>query len=127
VWGFEKPERPLIGATADEIVATYKEYAPKVASDGSTVTLYMPPTDYDGSSARTNILAFVRKGGKVGDYRFSLPYRSFPAARAEYEAALLTKLGKPGKEKYGDTPYARRTKVRWSKYTDSLDVIVGEN
>ena len=127
VWGFEKPERPLIGATADEIVAAYKEYAPKVANDGSTVTLYLPPTDYDGSSSRTSILAFVRKGGKVGDYRFNLPYRAYAQARAEYEAALLTKLGKPGKEKYGDTPYGKKTKVRWSKYTDTLEVIVGDD
>ena len=127
VWGFEKPERSLIGATADEIVAAYKEYAPKVAKDGSTVTMYLPPTDYEGSNAQTSILMFVRKGGKIGDYRFNLSYDSYPAAKAEYEAALLTKLGKPGKEKYGSTPYAKKTKVRFSDITHALDVIVGED
>ncbi len=127
VWGFEKPERPIIGATVEEITTAYKEYAPKVAKDGSTVTIYLPPTDYDGSTARTSILMFVRKGGKIGDYRFNLPYRSYPAAKAEYEAALLTKLGKPGKEKYGSTPYGKKTKVRFSDITHALDVIVGED
>lgn len=125
-WGFEKAERPLIGATADEVKAAYKDYAPKVADDGSTVTLYLPPTDYAGSNAQTSILCFVRNG-KIGDFRFDLPYGPFATARAEYEAALEKKLGAPGKtSKYGETPYGKITKVRFSDITKNLDVIVGE-
>lgn len=123
VWGFEKAERPVLGATADEIVAAYKEYKPKLSADGSTVTIYLPPTDYDGANARTSILMFVRKG-KVADYRFNLPWGNWDGARAEYAAALEAKLGKPGKEKYGEIPYGKNHKIRWSDITKSLEVIV---
>jgi len=126
LWGFEKKERPLIGATPEEIQAAYKEYGVKHDKVSKTVTIYMPPTDYDGDSARTAILCFLRAGDKVGDYRFNLPYKEYEPAKAEYEAALLAKLGKPGKEKYGEIPYGKTTKVRWSDITKSLEVIVGE-
>jgi hypothetical protein len=125
-WGFEKPERPLIGATPDEIKAAYKEYEIKHDEKAGTVTMYLPPTDYESDTARMYVLMFVRKGGKVGDYRFNVPYRAFEGAKAEYEAALLAKLGKPGKEKYGEVPYGKHVKVRWGDITKSLEIVVGE-
>lgn len=122
-WGFEKAERPLIGATPEEIKAAYKDYEIKHDDKANTVTLYFPPTDYDGATSRMHVLAFVRDG-KVASFRFNLPYDSNPAAQGEYAAALEAKLGKPGKEKYGEVPYGKKTKARWSDITKSLDVMV---
>ncbi len=125
VWGFEKAERPLIGATPDEIVATYgKEAEIKVDDKAGTITMSLPPTDYEGDTARTTILMFVR-AGKVGEWRTNIPFDDYEPARAEYEALLEAKLGKPKAAKdhflYGAKP---RVDAEYSKYTNALNLEV---
>jgi hypothetical protein len=125
LWGFEKAERPLIGATPDEIVATYgKDYVVKRDDKGSTLTMRLPPTDYDGDTAVTSILMFV-KAGKVRQWNLHIPFDTFDAARGEYEAALATKLGKAKKSRdhfiYGKKP---TVDAEYSKYTHELDIEV---
>jgi len=123
VWGFEKAERPLIGATPDEVVAAYgKDFAVKRDDSAETITMSMPPTDYDASTTKTTILMFVRSG-KVGEWRTSLPFDTYEPARAEYEAALKTKLGdpKPAKDHF---LYGKTVDVQYSKYTHELDIEV---
>jgi hypothetical protein len=125
VWGFEKAERPLIGATPDEIEATYSEGAQIKRDDkAGTITMSLPPTDYDGDTARTTILMFVR-GGKVAEWRTHIPFDTYEPARAEYAAALEAKLGKPNAAKdhflYGKKP---TVDVQYSKYTNELNIQV---
>ncbi len=126
LWGFEKAERPLIGATPDEIVATYgKDAIIKRDDKQQTLTMTMPPTDYQSDSAVTTILMFVRDGGKVGEWRVSIPFEEYEPAKAEYEALLEAKLGKPKAEKehfiYGKAP---TIDVQYSKYTKDLNIEV---
>jgi hypothetical protein len=125
LWGFEKAERPLIGSTPDEIVATYgKDFEVKVDDKQNTITMSLPPTDYDGETSRTTILMFVR-AGKVGDWRTHFPFDDYEPAKAEYEALLEAKLGKPKAAKdhfiYGAKP---TVDVQYSKYTHELDIEV---
>lgn len=125
VWGFEKAERPLIGATPAEIVATYgKEFGVKVDPKGETITMSLPPTDYDGDTSQTTILMFVRSG-KVGDWRTHVPFNDYEPAKAEYEALLEAKLGKPKAAKdhflYGAKP---TVDAEYSKYTHALNLEV---
>lgn len=126
LWGFEKAERPLIGATPDEVVATYgKDAVIKRDDKQQTLTMTLPPTDYEGNSAVTTILMFVRDGGKVGEWRVSIPFEGYEPAKAEYEALLEAKLGKPKAEKdhfiYGKAP---TVDVQYSKYTNDLNIEV---
>ncbi len=126
VWGFEKPERPLIGATPDEIVATYgKDYIVKRDDKAATITMIMPPTDYDGDTSTTRILMFVR-GGKVGQWNLSIPFEHYEPARAEYEAALLAKFGAPKPAAHDHLIYAKKVDVEYSKYTHELDIEVSK-
>ncbi len=121
LWGFEKAERPLIGATPEEIIATYgKDYAIKRDTDSMTMSTF--PTDYDGETARTTILMFIR-GGKIGEWRTSLPFEDYEPAKAEYEALLKAKLGdpKPAKDHF---LYGKGVDVQYSKYTNELDLEV---
>ena len=125
LWGFEKAERPLIGATPDEVVATYgKDFAIKRDDKQGTIMMSLPPTDYDGDTAKTTILMFVRDG-KIGDWRTSIPFDNYEPAKAEYEALLEAKLGKPKAAKdhfiYGKAP---TVDVQYSKYTHELDIEV---
>jgi len=100
VWGFEKPERPLLGATADELVAAYGS-AVKIDTDNDTATLTLLPTDYDDGVATTTILMFIR-GGKVGQWNVSLGFEAYEPSRAEYEALLAAKFAKSGPPKPGE-------------------------
>jgi hypothetical protein len=126
VWGFEKTERPLLGATPDEIEATYgKVYDVKRDDKAGTIAMKLPPTDYDGDTAVTSVLMFV-KGGKVSQWNLHIPFDNFDPARAEYEAALTTKFGAPKKAPHDHFLYGKKptTDVEWSKYTHELDVEV---
>lgn len=126
LWGFEKAERPLIGATPDEIVATYgKDYKVKRDDKAGTITLAMPPTDYDGDTSQTHILMFVR-GGKVGEWRTSIPFDDYEPAKAEYEAALQAKFGAPKPAAHDHQIYAKKVDVEYSKYTHELDIEVSK-
>jgi len=125
LWGFEKAERPLIGSTPDEIVATYgKDFEVKRDDKQGTITMSLPPTDYDGETSHTTILMFVRDG-KIGDWRTHIPFEDYEPARAEYEALLEAKLGKPKAAKdhfiYGAKP---TVDVEYSKYTKELNIEV---
>lgn len=126
VWGFEKPERPLMGATPDEIDATYgKDFVVKRDDKNGTLTMALPPTDYDGDTAITNILMFV-KGGKVTQWNMHIPFDNFDAARGEYEAALATKFGKAKKAPRDHFLFGKEPTVdaEYSKYTNELDIEV---
>ncbi|NVB82324.1 MAG: hypothetical protein HOV81_28345 [Kofleriaceae bacterium] len=126
VWGFEKAERPLIGATPDEIVATYgKDYEVKRDDKAQTITMIMPPTDYDGDTSTTRVLMFVR-GGKVGEWHMSIPFDNYEPAKAEYEAALLAKFGAPKPAAHDHLIYAKKVDVEYSKYTHELDIEVSK-
>jgi hypothetical protein len=126
LWGFEKAERPLIGATPEEIVAAYgKDFEIKRDDKAGTLTMSLPPTDYEGDTAHTTILMFVR-AGKVGDWRTHIPFEDYEPAKAEYEALLEAKLGKPKAAPrdhflYGKSP---TVDVQYSKYTHELDIEV---
>ena len=48
------------------------------ATTRDTITMSLPPTDYDGETSKTTILMFVR-GGKVGEWRHALPVRRLRA------------------------------------------------
>jgi hypothetical protein len=126
LWGFEKAERPLMGATPDEIEATYgKDFVVKRDDKNSTLTMALPPTDYDGDTAVTTILMFV-KGGKVSQWNMHIPFDNFDAARGEYEAALATKLGKAKKAPHDHFLFGKKPTVdaEYSKYTNELDLEV---
>ena len=91
-WGFEKA--PIIGATLDELAAAYGEELVRDERGGGYVRL--PGTDYDGSSAETRVqLRLKGDGGKVESYYFSLEYKRHAGAKAEIEAMLAAKFGKP--------------------------------
>jgi hypothetical protein len=125
LWGFETAKRPLIGATPDEVAMNYgKDYNVKLDEKNGTMTMSLPPTDYDGDTAVTNILMFV-KGGKVSQWNMHIPFDNFDAARGEYEAALTTKFGKAKKSRdhflYGKKP---TVDAEYSKYTHELDIEV---
>jgi hypothetical protein len=125
VWGFEKPERPLLGATPDELVATYgKDFEVKHDAKAQMVTMSLPPTDYESDSGSTYIQMHL-KGGKVSEWRTHIPFDSFEPAKAEYEALLATKLGKP-KAKGDHFIYGKKPSVdaQYSKYTHELDIEV---
>jgi hypothetical protein len=128
LWGFEKAERPLIGATPDEIVATYgKDFEVKRDDKGGTLTLVLPPTDYDGDTSSTHILMFVRSG-KVGQWNVHIPFEDYDPARGEYEAALDAKFGKPKKAPRDHFLYGKKptVDVEYSKYTHELHVEVSK-
>lgn len=126
LWGFEKAERPLIGATPDEIVATYGSDAViKRFDKEQRLTLSLPPTDYERQSGVTTILMLVRDGGKVGEWHVNIPLEDYEPAKAEYEALLEAKLGKPKTEKdhfiYGEAP---TIEVQYSKYRHAHDLTI---
>jgi hypothetical protein len=126
LWGFEKAERPLMGATPEQIEATYgKDYVVKRDDKNGTLTMALPPTDYDGDTAITNILMFV-KGGKVTQWNMHIPFDNFDAARGEYEAALTTKFGKAKKAPHDHFLFGKKPTVdaEYSKYTHELDIEV---
>lgn len=128
VWGFEKAERPLIGATAAEIEATYgTQYEVKADATGRTITMTMPPTDYQGDSARTRILMFV-EGSKVRQWNMNIPFEDYEPARAEYEALLDAKFGKPKKAPRDHFIYGKKptVDVQYSPYTHDLNVQVSK-
>jgi hypothetical protein len=119
-WGFEK-DFSLLGATSDQLTTAFgKAFKPK----DDTATISLPPTDYDGDTARTTILLFL-KDGKVTRWQTSIPFDNFEPARAEYEALLEAKLGKPKAADdhflYGAKP---KTDVEYSKYTHVLEIVV---
>lgn len=125
VWGFEKPERPLLGATPDEIVAAYgKDYEVKRDDKAQMLTITLPPTDYESNSSGTHIMMHV-KGGKVSQWSTHIPFDDYEPARAEYEALLAAKLGKPKASRehliYGKKP---SVDAQYSKYTHELDIEV---
>lgn len=120
VWGFEKAERPLIGATPEELEAAYGKLV--VDKEAGTVKMELPPTDYDGDTSHTVILMFLERG-KVRQWNTSIPFKDYEGARAEYEAALDAKLGKP-KAKRDHFIYAKNIDVEYSKFTHELDIEV---
>jgi len=126
LWGFEKAERPLIGSSPDEIEAAYgKDYVIKRDDKNETIQMSLPPTDYAGDTAVTSILMFV-KGGKVGQWNMHIPFEDYDPARAEYEAALDAKFGKPKKAPRDHFLYGKKPTidVEYSKYTHELDIEV---
>ena len=122
LWGFEKAERPLIGATVDELKAAYGKDALTDPND-DTITLQLPPTDYDGDTSHTRILLFLEKG-KVRQWNVSIPYKDFEPARAEYEAALDAKLGKGKPAKHDHILYGKGIDVQYSHFTNELEIEV---
>lgn len=125
LWGFEKAERPLLGATPDQIVATYgKDYEVKRDDKAQMLTMSLPPTDYDSNSSTTHIMMHL-KGGKVSQWSTHIPFDDYEPARAEYEALLSAKLGKP-KAKGDHFIYGKKPSVdaQYSKYTHELDIEV---
>ncbi len=125
VWGFEKAERPFLGATVAEIEATYGKV--KVDKDGGTLTLHLPPTDYDGNSSKTMVLMFLT-GGKVRQWNTHVPFEDYEPARAEYAAALEAKFGKPKPARHDHLIFGKKPKVdvQYSKYTSELDIEVSK-
>ena len=121
LWGFEKAERPLIGATIEEVQAAYGPL--EVDKVSETIKLELPPTDYDGGSSVTMILMFTERG-KVRQWHASLPFKDYEPARAEYEAALDAKFGKPKPARHEHLIYAKKVDVQYSKYTHELDIDV---
>jgi hypothetical protein len=123
LWGFEKAERPFLGATTAEIEATYGKVA--VSKESETITLELPPTDYDGNSSHTRILMFTTKG-KVRQWNTHIPFEDYEPARAEYGAALDAKFGKPKPARREHLVYGKKPKVdvNYSKFTDELDIEV---
>lgn len=122
LWGFEKAERPLIGATVEELQAAYGS-AIEPDKGGETVKLHLPPTDYDGNSSQTMILMFLEKG-KVKMWNTSIPFDDYEPARAEYEAMLDAKFGKPKAARREHFIYAKKVDVNYSKFTHELDIEV---
>jgi hypothetical protein len=123
VWGFEKPERPLLGATTDELTAAYgKAFVVK----DTIATLKLPPTDYVGDTAVTTVMMHL-DGNKVREWSFGIPFDDYEPARAEYEALLEAKFGKPKAKGehfiYGAKP---TVDVSWSKYTHEMDIEVSK-
>lgn len=128
VWGFEKPDRPLLGATAEQLVAAYGK-AVEVAADGSTATLRLLPTDYDSDVSVTTILAFLRDGGKVDQWNVHFDYEEYDGARAEYEALMTAKFGPaPKPDKYGHIKYGKKPTVdaQYSDITHALNLEVSK-
>jgi hypothetical protein len=128
VWGFEKPDRPLLGATAAELVAAYGK-AVEVAADGSTATIKLLPTDYDSDVSVTTILAFLRDGGKVDTWTVRFDYEAYDGARAEYEALLAAKFGPaPKPDKYGHIKFGKKPTVdaQYSDITHALNLEVSK-
>jgi hypothetical protein len=121
LWGFEKPDRPLIGATVEQLQAAYGKI--EVDKDGGTAKLELPPTDYDGNSSHTLILMFLEKG-KVKMWNTSIPFDEYEPARAEYEALLDAKFGKPKAARREHFIYAKKIDVNYSKFTHELDIEV---
>lgn len=123
LWGFEKAERPFLGATVEELQAAYGKL--EVDDKAGLVKLELPPTDYDGNTAHTMILMFLERG-KVREWRTHIPFEDYEPARAEYEAALDAKFGKPKPARYDHLIYSKKPKVdvQYSKYTHELDVVV---
>jgi len=125
LWGFEKKEQPLLGATVEQLQAAYGKEAIKLDAPAGTATLTLPPTDYDGNSATTTILLFIERG-KVRQWNVSLPYKDYEPARAEYQAALDAKFGKPKPARHEHFLYGKKptVDVQYSKYTNELDIEV---
>lgn len=126
LWGFEKAERPFLGATVEQIQQTYAEYGEmKVDKDSGSLTMHLPPTDYDGNSSKTMILMFVTNN-KVRQWNTHIPFEDYEPARAEYEAALDAKFGKPKPARREHLIYGKKPKVdvNYSKYTSELDIEV---
>jgi hypothetical protein len=127
VFGFEKPDRPLLGATAQELVAAYggaDGKAVEVAADGNSATLTFLPTEYDDDVSTTRVLAFIR-GGKVEQWNVSFGFEDFEGAKAELEALLAAKLGPaPAPDKYGHMHYGKGPSVdaEYSDITHELDL-----
>jgi hypothetical protein len=121
LWGFEKAERPLIGATVEQLEAAYGKL--DVDKDSGTVKLRLPPTDYDGDTSQTMILMFLERG-KVRMWNTSIPFDDYEPARAEYEAALDAKFGKPKAARREHFIYAKKVDVNYSKFTHELDIEV---
>jgi len=124
LWGFEKQEQPLLGATVEQLQAAYGT-AIHVKPSEDTATLTLPPTDYAGNTATTTILLFIERG-KVRQWNTSLPYEDYEPARAEYEAALDAKFGKPKPARHEHFLYGKKptVDVKYSKYTNELDIEV---
>lgn len=120
-WGFEK-DLSLIGATTDQLTAAFGK---RVEIKDDTATLTLPPTDYDGDTSSTRVLMFLEKG-KVKRWQTNIPFEDYEPARAEYEALLEAKLGKPKAKGdhflYGAKP---AIDVEYSKYTHELNIEVG--
>ncbi len=125
VWGFEKPEQPLLGSTVEQLEAAYGKDAIKADPGADTVTLTLPPTDYAGDTAATTILMFLERG-KVRQWNVSIPFEDYEPARAEYEAALDAKLGKPKPARHDHLIYGKKPSVdvEYSKFTHELDIEV---
>ena len=126
LWGFEKQERPILDATVEELVAAYgKDAQVKHDEKNNTLTIKFPPTDYDGDTSVTMVLAFLDKG-KVRQWRVNIPFEEYEPARAEYEAALEAKFGKPKPAKYEHLIYSKKptVDVQYSKYTHDLNIEV---
>jgi hypothetical protein len=96
-----------------------------VSKESGTITLELPPTDYDGNSSHTRILMFV-EGGKVRQWNANVPYEDYEPARAEYGAALDAKFGKPKPARREHFIYGKKPKVdvNYSKFTDELEIEV---
>ncbi len=121
-WGFEK-DFSLVGATTDQLTAAFGS---AVKLKDGTATLTLPPTDYQGDTAVTTILMFIEKG-KVEHWQTSIPFEDYEPARAEYEALLEAKLGKPKAAPHDHLAYPGKVDVEYSKYTHELDIEVGGN
>lgn len=98
--GFERPERPLLGATVAEVEASYAAYNPRrLAPD--RIDLYLPPHEY---TDRATVVRLGIAEDKVAKIEIKLSYRAHLPLRDAFRQGLTAKYGEPKEGVYGEKP-----------------------
>lgn len=138
--GFEKPDRPLLGATAEELATAYAdvietltaEQAEKRRKDlekfaGKDLSALGPaaassnidllPTEFGSQFTRVN--PSFGDDGKVNRYRVGIAWEPYPAAKDEILGLIKAKWGEPKEEE----EYGKKKLV----FNDNPRVVVEED
>nr|HEX4318194.1 hypothetical protein [Kofleriaceae bacterium] len=83
--------QPLLGRTADEVKAAYKE---DVTAQGKDLVITLPPTEWEPTATRVSL---DMVNGRVKTVVLSLPFKAHPAARDALLDLFGHKWGEPVK------------------------------
>ncbi|MCH9683827.1 MAG: hypothetical protein K0V04_20515 [Deltaproteobacteria bacterium] len=120
--GFERADRPLLGATREQLASSYtdvleplppreierrrtllrKALGKEVSRTAAMGDITLLPTEYGGQLTRVS--PHFGDDGTIDRIRVSLDWAAYPAAKEEILGLVEAKWGKPNKaEKYGKT------------------------